>query len=57
MLSGRCPCGLNYMVDVEGDGGAQMRLTVFPSELGELFGDNIIDHYLEKPEVLEEKLL
>ena len=34
-----------------------MSLTVFPRELGELFGEDIIEHYSEKPEVLEEKLL
>lgn len=56
MLSGSCPCGLNCMVDVEGD-GAQMSLTIFPSELGELFGEDLIEQYSEKPEILEEKLL
>ena len=43
------------MVDVEGD--AQMSLTVFPSELGELFGEDIIDHYSKQPEELDDMLL
>ena len=56
MLSSKCPCGLNCTLDVEAD-DAQITLTVFPTELGIFFQEDIIDTYTEKPDELEEKLL
>eukprot|EP00794_Sanderia_malayensis_P013403 gene13403-14779_t len=56
MLPSKCPCGLNCIIDVV-DNENEISLTIFPTELGKLFREEIIESYGMQPDLLEEKIL